>query len=415
MTFITIKFFFGAVGVATFWTGGGLFFRALIQAIYLVLISRSMGAEGYGSFAGIVAVAILLSPLSGWGVVHVLTKKVSSDNASISELLPAALSQIFISGSLILVGIVVAAYIFDFDIFLIALIGISELILLPVALIVTNIGVLMGRNIFVSFASCLVPAFRLLSLCLALYFIDHSLDLRFACQLYFWGTLSGSLIALSFLMGIVGPLSFSSRIIRTDLFKEGNQYAVGALVSSGFMEIDKIIILSLLGGAALGPYAVAFRVASVFVLPIAAFGSVILPRLFSSKSTCQFQRLFGLSISLSAIYGVFVAVFMWFSAPVISSLFGKGFISTISYIELLCLWPMFYALRYILGIGMIGLGFNLSRVFVESFGLTLIACLNFYLIPISGVAAAIYSLLIVEMLMVIGFALIMFRRKNSLL
>lgn len=411
---IAMRNFFSTVGFATVWAGGGLFFRALIQAIYLVVISRSMGAEGYGGFAGIVAVAILLSPLSGWGVTHVLTKKMSSENALISELLPAALVQILISGTLMLVGVVAIGCMFDIDIFLLLLIGISELILLPVALMVTNIGILIGRNIFASLSSCLVPMFRLLGLLLALAFLNDFLSVRLACQLYFFGTLCGSFVLLFFLIRRVGPLTFSSKIIQPDLFREGNRYAAGALVSSGFMEVDKVIILSLLGATALGPYAVAFRVASVFVLPIAAFGSVILPRLFSSKNNYQFQRLFRLSLILSVIYGFIVAVLIWFSAPMILNLFGKEFVSAITYIEVLSLWPMFHALRYILGIGLIGIGLNLSRVSVEFFGLILVVSLNLYLIPINGVTSAIYSLLIVEVLMAFSFGLIMLRRKNFL-
>lgn len=45
----------GRLGKSTILSSAGLGIRALIQAAYLLLISRWLGAEGYGLFAGIVA------------------------------------------------------------------------------------------------------------------------------------------------------------------------------------------------------------------------------------------------------------------------------------------------------------------------------------------------------------------------
>src|SRR3546814_17242400 len=57
----------GRLGQNTLLGTGGLAIRALIQAGYLLVLSRWLGASGYGLFAGSVAVAILGAPLAGWG------------------------------------------------------------------------------------------------------------------------------------------------------------------------------------------------------------------------------------------------------------------------------------------------------------------------------------------------------------
>ena len=45
--------------------GNGL--KLVIQAVYFVIIARSLGPEQYGAFVAVVAIAAILSPFCGFG------------------------------------------------------------------------------------------------------------------------------------------------------------------------------------------------------------------------------------------------------------------------------------------------------------------------------------------------------------
>src|SRR5579859_3680750 len=75
----------------------GLGTRAVIQAAYLIVLSHWMGPKGYGLFAGSVAAAILMAPISGWGIAVVLSQHVSRDRTKSQSLWAAAILQVALS------------------------------------------------------------------------------------------------------------------------------------------------------------------------------------------------------------------------------------------------------------------------------------------------------------------------------
>jgi galactoside O-acetyltransferase len=100
------------------------------------------------------------------------------------------------------------------------------------------------------------------------------------------------------------------------------------------MEIDKIIILQSLGAAVLGPYAVSFRVVGVFLIPISALASSILPRLFSLEDNLKIYRLVKIATLISIGYGMFAGAVLWLIAPLVPRIFGVEFSDSIAYVVL---------------------------------------------------------------------------------
>ena len=68
------RFQIGRLGRNSIYGTIGLAARSVIQAGYLLLMSRWLGASGYGVFAGSIALAILAAPLAGWGMPLLMTK-----------------------------------------------------------------------------------------------------------------------------------------------------------------------------------------------------------------------------------------------------------------------------------------------------------------------------------------------------
>ena len=76
--------------------GSGL--RASIQGIYFVLIARALGPDGYGAFAGVVALVALASPFSGLGMGNILIKNVARDRETFGESWGTGVVAVALSG-----------------------------------------------------------------------------------------------------------------------------------------------------------------------------------------------------------------------------------------------------------------------------------------------------------------------------
>ena len=68
---------FGPLARNTLWTILGQGVRILVQFAYFVLIARILHREGYGAFAGAVALVAVLAPFAGWGSGNLLVKNVA--------------------------------------------------------------------------------------------------------------------------------------------------------------------------------------------------------------------------------------------------------------------------------------------------------------------------------------------------
>src|SRR6266436_7209570 len=69
----------------TVWMSLGQGFRLVIQALYFVLIARSLGAANYGAFIGVVALVGIVYPFATLGSGNLLVKNVARDASLRSE------------------------------------------------------------------------------------------------------------------------------------------------------------------------------------------------------------------------------------------------------------------------------------------------------------------------------------------
>ena len=72
--------------------------RLGLQAIYFVIVARSLGAEQYGAFVSVVALVGILTPFAGLGTGNLLIKNVSRDRSSFDPCWGNALFMIFVTG-----------------------------------------------------------------------------------------------------------------------------------------------------------------------------------------------------------------------------------------------------------------------------------------------------------------------------
>lgn len=402
----------GRLGQNALLSTAGLGMRAIIQAAYLIVLSRWMGPHGYGLFAGSVAAAIIIALVSGWGIAYVVTQQVARDHTRSHALWATAILQVLLSG-ILLIGVLVVgtgmALVERVDIRSMLLLGFAELVALPLVQAATSLCLALDRGAAAAVSMCLIPAFRLFSMIAAVAVglagtPDHVAFLHFA------GSVVGMLAAIWLVNRVDGAPAWRERLSLPKATAEGARYAVGSLVGTSYQEVDKVLLLQILGATVAGTYIAAFRVMSVFVLPVAALMGAALPRLFAAHGTPGGFKLLKVVILVAVGYAALASIAAALSAPLMPLVFGAGYAASTRYLLLLSPWAFVFALHQSAAIGLTASNRHGARVVVESFGLAMVIGVNLWLLRTVGVGAAVLALLMSEVFMACGCWLMMRRR-----
>jgi O-antigen/teichoic acid export membrane protein len=391
----------GRLGSNAILATAGLGVRAVIQAGYLLVLSHWMGAKSYGLFAGSVAAAILVAPLSGWGIAIVLTKRVARNRGESRAAWMTTVLQTLITGSALVCFVMLGSSVLmteRIDSSSMLLLCIAELMALPLAQAATSMCLALDSGMAAALSMCLVPMCRLSSVLIGLL-LGLSGTPSHVTLLHFVGSLIGALIACK-LVASVDRLSRSVlRLSMRDTVRDGTHYAIGALVSTSYMEVDKVIMLQVLGATAAGTYTVAFRVMSVFALPVSALIGAALPRLFAQHGTPNGLRTLRV-VTLSGLgYALLATLIAVAISPWMPFVFGAGFRASSHYLLMLAPWTVLYALHQAGATGLTAFNRQVPRVCVEGAGFACVIVLNLALYPRVGAVGAAWSLLTAEVFM----------------
>lgn len=392
----------------------GLGTRAVIQATYLLIVSRWLGAQGYGLFAGSVALVILGAPLANWGNGLLLTRYIAQDRGSSRAMWATALVQTGVIGGLLVIIVLAISALLQQGLSPtpMLLLALSELLLLPAAHAATSQCYALERGMTSAVVMCLVPLGRTLAM---LGFITAGLASTpdHAAAAHFIGSLLGFVVAIAVVTAVDGLPAWRSRLALRDALRQGSAYAVSNVAGNSYQEVDKTLMLQMLGSAVVGPYTVAFRVASIFLMPVTALIGASLPRLMArAKSHDERARTYRAMLLSGVGYGVLAGVGILIAAPWVPHVFGSDYALVTHYLALLALWPALFALRHCLATHLTANHRQTVRSGVEIMGLGIVVLLNFLLLPRMGADAAVLALLITEILMAGVMVLLVKQQKR---
>lgn len=405
----------GRLGRNTLFGTAGLGARAVIQAAYLLIVSRWLGVEGYGLFAGSVALVILGSPLANWGSALLLTRYIAQDRARSRAMWATALVQTGVVGSvLVLSALVISTVLLQQRLPLIPvlLLALSELLLLPAANAAASQCYALERGMASAVATCLVPLGRTLAM-LGAILLGLAGTPGHAAMAHFLGSLLGLVAAVAVVAFVDGLPAWRSRLPLRDSIRQGTPYAVSAVTGTSYQEVDKILMLQTLGAAAVGSYTVAFRVASIFLMPVTALISASLPRLMAQEGTANGARTFRATLLAGLGYGVLMGAAMVVVAPWVPRVFGSDYAWAAKYLAFFAPWPALYSLRQSLATRLTTMHKQALRSTIEFLALAIVIVLNLSLLPRLGPEGAVIALLAAEFLAVLAMGVFV-RRSHRI-
>ncbi len=376
------------------WSLVGFAGRALLAAITIIAIARSLGTAGYGVFIGIVAYVGLLAPLASLGVGEVMVKRVSRNTSELRTAWGATLGVTFTFGLLLyVVTIALGSLVLPGrDLGIIALFGAVEFL---------STGV-MHNNARAYAALDRYPAMA----------FTHIADsgARAFVALGFWLMGGSDLRSLAFAMMIsmavtatVASLTLA-RVqgkprLRADQLmpagREGSKFALGDAAQTVQTNVDKTMLLSAGFDTDAGLYGAGVRLIQYSMLPANSIFAAAYPEFFRRgesgiESAHRYSRELRKRVVTVTIVGAIVAILF---SPIAGFILGDEFDGVVPVVLAMALYPLVRGLEINAADVLSGSGRQAYRSKAQLATAVLNVALNIALIPSyswKGAVAATY-------------------------
>ena len=381
------------------WIVSGQFVSMAFQAVYFVLMGRTLGSREYGAFVGVVALVALLTQFSSAGMEMILLRNISRDRRSFAATWGNAL---LITGCGFVLLLAAAALIGSLTLrpqfrLLIPWIALSDALFGKLVQLASRAFQGAGEMSYCARLTAFVYAARA-TLAAALYlyarYWSGHPDARTWAHIYWLAPFAVAVFAFWLITSQLGWPCFQRLRLR-DL-SEGLSFSFSSSSISAYNDIDKTFLISLGQTWAAGIYSAAYRVVDVASAPIYGIYAAATPRLFREgarsvgHASTQSRRLLLRTIP----YGLAVAAALYFAAPVLPRLFGASFQGSVAALRWLCLLPLLRVFHYAWGTTITASASQWNRTATQFGAAALNLLLNFLLIPRwSWQGAAVASLI----------------------
>lgn len=376
--------------------------NVVVQAAYFVILARSLGAENYGSFVGISALASLLSPFVALGSDDILVKQVSVTRGVFptywgNALLILLVNSTFITSCLLLIS----KFIFPSNVPLssIGLIVIADLFCLNLqdtsnkAMRAVGIVKQAARLIILS---TLVKLLAILSIITFINNLDFSAEVNIQTWsiFYFLSSLLVGLFALLTINKTVGKPKLMLSRLKSDI-RQGIYFSLGMSASNINNNIDKTMLVSMASLDATGVYGSAYRFINIGNVPMLSVFNATYPRFFQYGSQGWEKCLNFAKKLLPIIVGYGILSFIGFQlfAPIVPRILGNEYQNVIPTLRWLAPLPLITALQLLVSNTLTGMGHQKARSIIQVISAILNVGLNIWLIPIYGLYGAIWATL----------------------
>ena len=381
------------------WIISGQFLSMAFQAVYFVLMGRTLGSREYGAFVGVVALIALLTQFSSLGMEMLLLRNVSRDRASFATTWGNAL---LISGCGFVLLFAAACGIGRLTLGpelrpLIPWIAVSDALFGKLVQLASRAFQGAGEMRYCAKLAGSVyagRAFLAAALCLYVHRTHATADAYLWGRIYWAAPFVTAVVAFWFVTVKLGSPRFG-RIRLRDL-SEGLSFSFSNSSISAYNDIDKTFLVSLGQTYAAGIYSAAYRVIDAATAPLYGIYTAAAPKLFraGSRSVSDANTESHRLLLRTLPYGFVVAIGLYLGAGLLPHLFGPSFRGSVAALRWLCLLPLLRVLHYAWGTTITASASQWNRTAIQLGAAGLNLLLNLLLIPRwSWQGAAVASLI----------------------
>lgn len=386
----------GRLARNTLWLTLGQGLRVLIQAAYFIVIARTLGVQGYGAFAGVVALAAVLASFSGWGMGFLMIKNVARQPERFATYWGRSLLMVVISGA----GLIALAAALSTGLLprsipgsVILAVAAADLFFAPLVLVCAQAFQAHQRLMETALMLVLLALCRLAAAGImwsqvplptpedwAEYYLASSALAAVACVVYVWRTL-----------GAPRHFGIGSRGER----REGLSFSLSLGAQRANNDFDKTLLVRLGTLEAAGVYSAAFRLVEVVFMPITALLAAAYARFFQHgehglRGSLELAR----RLMVPALgYAVAGAGGIYLLAPLIPAILGADYAQTVNAARWLAILPILGTLYAIAAHALTGAGHQQARTSMEIAAVIVNVLLNLWWIPLFSYHGAIWAML----------------------
>ncbi|WP_187775773.1 lipopolysaccharide biosynthesis protein [Luteimonas suaedae] len=398
---VLARFGLGQLAAQTIAVFGWNVARLTTQLVWVVLLARFLGAEGYGSFSGIAGLALAFSGLAGLGLGLRMYQDTARDPAMFGLRWRQALRVLGWSGiGLSLLFLATGWLLFpNLPWLLLMAVAAAELLMAP---FITHAAFAYASRRQVAQAAA-APVVLSIARVIAAG-IATALPVENGLQMYALLHLAATAVAAGLVLRRcqlrLMPPPAEAVVSRNDLVTGlgfSSVWASGLALGS----IDKAVALRVGGAGLAGEYTAAHRFANLVALPVEALVTAVMPRLFSAGGGSRFPvRMVGTLALTVASYGMIAGVILWYGADLVPLLLGEVFRESVAALHLLAFWVPAYCLRSLGSNVLLGFGWKRWRFWSELAAMMAVLMLMILWIPAYGVAGAAAALVVAEGMLV---------------
>ncbi len=368
------------------WMISAQFLSMGVQALYFVLMGRTLGSREYGAFVGVVALVAVLAQFSSVGMEMILLRNISRDRNSFAVTWGSAL-RITACGflMLLLVALLFGRLVLRPELrMLVPWIAISDALFGKLVQLASRTFQGAGQMHSSAKLTAFINVGRA-GLAAALYYYAHHWgghpDAYTWARIYWLSPFSVALVGFWMVTANLGWPRFE-RLRPSDL-NEGFSFSLSGSSISAYNDIDKTFLVSLGQTYAAGIYAAAYRVVDVASAPLYGIYAAASPGLFRegarsvAHANAQTKRL----LLQTVPYGIAIALALYFGAGLLPRLFGASFQGSVAVLRWLCLLPLLRVLHYAWGTTITASASQWNRTATQLGAAGLNLLLNFLLIP----------------------------------
>jgi O-antigen/teichoic acid export membrane protein len=396
----------------------GLGLRLVIQAAYFTVIARSLGANNYGAFIGVVALVGIVFPFGTLGSGNLLVKNVARDKTLFATCWGQALLTTAVCTSLLFGAVVVLSHLMlpsAIPFRLVLLVTGADLFGLSIITLCGNAFQALERLKGTATINVLISASRLGGALILVSIHRHPSALQWG-YLYFCSTVVVVIAAMALVSIKLGWPRFKGRRFGAE-FREGFYFSVSLSAQTVYNDIDKAMLARMGTLEATGIYGAAYRLIDVSFVPVSSLMMASYANFFRAGTE-------GISSSLSYAkplllralgYSFLACIILLICAGILPHILGAEYANAVEALRWLSVLPVLKALHYFFSNALTGAGYQGVRAGIQVGVAVFNVFINFWLIPAYSWRGAAWSSIASDALMVcaIGLAAFVFYRQSQ--
>ena len=357
--------------------------RLVLQAVYFLCVSRSLGPAQYGSFVEVTAMANIFSPYAGLGCGPLFQKNVRSGRREAALCWGNGLLATISTGMLGTFALCALAFLWspNVPVVTIATICVSDLIMARIIDLASSGFAASGIMSKSAVQNTVMSVLRAIGIVLLILCYRQVTAAQWA-WVYLITSIVGALFALQQGSSLWGAPRISFPALYEDL-REGSFFSLSISAQTVYNDIDKTMLARLSTFSATGVYAAAYRVIDTSLTPVRSLVSAAYPEVFrvgtgGMEATYSYARRL---IRKALIFGVADFLGLILIAPLLPHILGPKYAEITQAVQLLAFIPVMRCVHWFLADALSGANAHALRAYIQVGVALLNIGLNFLILP----------------------------------